>query len=454
MITNHDRWRLYMEGFASPDNFIDWGFYYLIAAALQRRVWVGPDHSKLYPNIYVILVAEPGIGKGLVIKQVETILKYHKLPEPGTSIKFKDNAISPTDKTEMDIIAKVDFDNAQHSETVGIKTKLTIEKPLLLPVAANASTYEKLINTLSQSLRRINYKYFNDKLGREAMGIYTHSSLCFCLEEISSLFRKHTDDLVHLLIQAYDCGDYKYETKTQGTDRIRACCLNLFGGTTPGFMQTTFDDKLLTEGFSSRTFFIFSPCNRKTVLWIPDLTQSQKEAHGDIISHVEKLAYLYGRVEIEESTKGFIEEWWKEAQLKRPNTSIKLNPYYSRKNIHLLKLAMILHFADSTEMKMGIEPFKRALEILDKEERTMHYALGTDNNNPLAGPARKILGHIERFGKMTRKEIIQEFWESANVPQIDEIIELLQATGKLKTVPVENKLTNTQTIYYDVIRKE
>src|SRR5437667_9649237 len=81
-MTNYERWKSYMSGFSSPDNYIDWGWYYLIAASLQRRVWCGPLHSPLYSNNYTILVGEPGIGKGLVIKQVSEFLRFHKIENP------------------------------------------------------------------------------------------------------------------------------------------------------------------------------------------------------------------------------------------------------------------------------------------------------------------------------------------------------------------------------------
>ena len=39
----------------SPDLFIDWGFYSLISAALQRRVWLYPDSMAIYPNVFTLL---------------------------------------------------------------------------------------------------------------------------------------------------------------------------------------------------------------------------------------------------------------------------------------------------------------------------------------------------------------------------------------------------------------
>ena len=78
-MTNWDRWQLRLREVTSPQSFIDFGFVYLVSSYLQRRVWTNADHQKLFPNVYIILVGDPGIGKGLVIKPVTEFLKGHKL---------------------------------------------------------------------------------------------------------------------------------------------------------------------------------------------------------------------------------------------------------------------------------------------------------------------------------------------------------------------------------------
>jgi len=452
-MTNFERWRAYMDWCISPDCFIDFGFYNLISASLQRRVWGGPKHSPLYPNIYVVLVAEPGVGKGLVVREVTKIIKHHKLKDPREKKNNLNNPLSESDTKASELLQKEEFKNEQDREDQFSKKQKWYEKPLLIPVAADATTYEALVLEMARSKRMINYPDINEETKQPKLGIYTHCSLTFELEEISSLFRKRMEDLIHFLIQAYDCGDYNYETIRRGKDRVRNCCLNILGGTTPGFMQTMFNDAIINEGFASRTFFLFAPCNRKTALRIPDLTEEQLQFRRDIIDHVEKLATLYGSVSYTDEAWNFLEDWWKQAQHERPNISTKLNPYYARKNIHVQKIAMILHFAESLTMTIGIETFKRALEILATEEKKMHYCLGLDNTNPLALVSNKIEKFICRNGdQYSFKDLISEFWNAlpSRNPREDltTILEHLQFTGSVTAKMGTNKRTNEETMYY------
>jgi hypothetical protein len=458
-LTNFEKWRSYMSGFVSPDNYIDFGFYYLISAALQRRVWTGPDHSRLYPNLYIVLVGEPGIGKGLVVKQVAEFLRHHKLPEPSASKKHEAKAITEVDKEMMEEVLKQDYARARAAEgSSGGKDEKekSYEKPLLFPVAADATTYEALTAAIAKSLRRINYKEFDASVNKEIMKIYTHSSLCFCLEEISSLFRKHSEDLVHFLIVTYDCGDYTKDTKTQGKDRIKKCCLNFFGGTTPAFMQKTFDDELINEGFASRTFFIFASQNRKNSLFIPDLSPEQQQYKKDLLDHIEKLSTLYGKVTIDKDTERWLENWWDNAQFTRANLSFRMNPYYARKNIHLFKMAMAVHFGESYEMHIPKWCFEKALDILSDEERKMHFALGLDSGNPLAGPAKNIVSFLTASGKKTKKEILAEFWESVpnGEQSIEDILNFLMAMGTVKQISEMCPKTQVEKIYYTTFMRE
>jgi len=445
-MTNFDKWQLYMKDFISPQSFVDFSFYYMIGAALQRRVWTGPEHSPLYPNMYIILVGEPGIGKGLVVKQIAEILRHHKLENPHKLNTEPD--LSTPEKANEYATKVADYNKAPKSD---------IDQPLLIPVAADASTYEALVRKSSQSTRRINYPKWDEKLQKHTSGIYVHSSLCFCLEEISSLFRKKTEDLVNYLLHAFDCGDYEYETIGRGTDKVRKCCLSFFGGTTPSFMQSTFNDKLLNEGFSSRTIFIVANANRHNKLFIPQLSPEQVEARNDIITHIGKLTKLYGHCKLEPDAVKFMEHWWEvEHQTRRPNTSLKLASYYARKNIHALKLATAVHFGEDAEMDGSGRPKNMitvaecqvALAMLAQVEQTMHFALGFDSQNPLSAPSKKIKEYVTKTGPYCFNELFIEFNQLVRKSELEEILVYLTTTSQLHIISCKDAVTDKHVVVY------
>lgn len=446
-MTNKERWDSFTDGLASPQNYIDWGWLYLVAASLQRRVWCPPDHRRCYPNMYVTLVGRPGIGKGQVIRSVSDILKMHKLEDVKPS-----SAKSAEEQMIVDSMAAADLKAAQDEMMSGKGKEASVDKPDLIPIAADAVTYEALVQSMSRCIRRINYSEYNPQMGKDTMKIYSHSSLCFCLEEIASLFRKNTESLVNFLIQAYDCGDsYEYQTKTAGRDRIRRLCLNFFGGTNPDFMQDTFDDKLLSQGYSSRTFYVFASKNRKSVFFLPELSELQKQHRKELAEHVVKLTRLYGQVKIDNDTWQWLHSWWEDYEAnpeKRASKSLKLDAYYARKNIHVMKIAMAMHFGESLDLFIPRATFERAMEFLATEEKTMHLALTLDGKNPLADTSRKLCGYLAQAGKKNFVDLLVEFNGSVRKSELEEILETLQTTGQIVATQERDEHTNDSVMYY------
>jgi hypothetical protein len=402
-VTNLERWQFYCKDLSSPDSFIEWSFLFTIAASLQRRVWTGDmAHMPLFPNLYVFLVGEPATGKGLVIKPTKELLCFHK---EGAS-------------------------DAQKA----IHTKKGQEPPNLIYVGPDSTTYEKLVNIMSHSIRA----YWHEKEGKQQA--YTHSSACLTLEEASSLFRKNTDNLVKLLLSTYDCGTYTYDTIGRGEEKIHKCCLNLLAGTTPGFIRTIFADELIDEGFSSRTIFVYEMGPRHFNMFPPKFSTEQVEARNDILAHIKKLTSLYGEIQFTPEAREFMTHWWKtDAQTKRANPSLKLSPYYGRKNITTIKTAIAIHFSDRTSLDepISLDTCLDAIKRLERVEKKMHFSLVTEKANPLAKATDNILKYIRYYKEEGRglTDIKFEFWE--DLPQgessLREILTYLISIGKIKS---------------------
>lgn len=444
-MTNFERWQSYTSGLSSPQNFVDWTYRYIISAALQRRVWIGSpfsdpaeEHQACFPNVYIILVGPPGTGKGLVIREASNFLKFWKLKD---AIKITNNGhITPPEiQQTIDAIHDKNLQEARELELQCKNKQNSMIEPLLIPMAADATTYEALVEAVAQSYRRINFIKPDNKLG-----IYGHSSLCFSLQELGSLLRKRTNDTVNYMLGLYDCPvDYEYKTKTQGQDRVRRGCLNLLAGTTPSFMQSVFNEELIDEGFSSRSFFIFAPKNRKAQFFIPPLTAEQLEHRKVLLDHIRKLASLYGCVRIDKETHEFLEDWWKSQETdrtKRSNQSAKLAPYYSRKNIHIMKVAMQIHFGESIDMHIPLATYKEAIAVTDKEEKNMHLAITLEGSNPLNKISRKVISILEN-GEQNFVELHSTTFEMANRQELEDALSFLVETEQVETRIEENKIT-------------
>jgi len=435
-MTNKEKYNFYTKDLSSPQNYIDWSWRFIIAAALQRRVAYGADpkygFKPLFPNMYGILYGRPGLGKSLVLDVVSDFLKFHKRKD------FVTQQPNATDQDKV-VAASIDQANLEDAEATTMKLKRGGEKvdAVLFPYAPDATTYEALVEAMSKSGRRINFNHVNGE-GVAKLDIYFHCSMYFCLDEMGSLYRKKADAVANYLLGLHGCPlDYEYKTKTSGEDRVRRGCLNFLAGTTPDFMEEISGDKLIGKGFSARCYFICATKNRRNVDTITEPSIEQQQAKRELLAHIKQLAGLYGQVKVDRETLLWLQENWNNLETNRglrSNPSPLLDDYYSRRNIHLKKVAMMNHFGESTDMFIPLEEFQRADYDLAEEEKSMHLALTVESSNPLHKVTDRVHTYILNRKQTTMVDLLAEFWKA--LPQgrtsMDSILVHLISTGKIK----------------------
>jgi hypothetical protein len=440
-VTNLERWRFYLKSIEAPDAFIDWSFYWMISASLQRRVWWGSTERPLYPNLYVFLVADPGIGKSITIGPVKQFLEWHKLKDKGpfdADSIFK--RIVPADLLggttahdhHQDVSGNMLLPNASKRN----EQKEDEDNHLqLFPSGADCTTYEQLIHDMARSTRMVSFETIRN--GTSKKGLYTHNTMAMMSTELSNLLKKNTENIVNFLLEGYDCKDrYEYRTKNMGKDMVTKVCVNFLAGTTPDYMEEAFDDSIINGGMSARSIFVFAFANRFQKWNISEMSLEQIMAKAQLLSWMRKLATLYGEVKLAPDAEEYMKYWYENIHNhSRINKDSKLISYYGRKRVHLVKLIMAMHFADSTEMVIPIETCIKALEFLENTEKYMHLALQVASKNPFANIARNIVRFlvVRANEPVTFKDLLSNFYTEAKTADLQEIVQYMVTTGKLVT---------------------
>jgi energy-coupling factor transporter ATP-binding protein EcfA2 len=393
-MTNLEKWRHYLKDIESPDLFIDWGFYNLISTALQRRVWLYPDAMAIFPNIFVLLVGPPASGKSRVISQIADIIKCERLMEPNK----EKNTMVP-----------------------------------MYPYGADTTTQESLLRMMSKECLRT-FKVPDERLGGDAKKNRSHFSICFMIEELGVLFRKNSEDMVNMLNQFYDARSYHYKSKHQGEDRISNICVTLIGGTTPMFIREAFSDKIISQGFTSRVIVVYGH-EPRFYRQFPGLTDKQQKCREDLIEFLYKIHKVAGEVRLSKEAQEWHKELYESGNLinKRVNRDPRLDNYYGRKNVHLLKTAMLVHFADNMSMEVSLEDMKRAKKLLTITEHKMHEAFNTIGRNPIGEITKHILRYIiDSESGVRYKKLWLNFVSDITKQELDQVLEFLVTTEQVE----------------------
>lgn len=437
-MTTLEHWNNMLRDSEAPQEFIDWSFHWMIGAALQRRVWVTLRGRQLFPNTYLFLVAEPGIGKGMSLTPAKDILTWHKYHDKGPhdveSIYRK--LLHGTGMSAEDAVDRFLTPAKDGGKVDEDKKNMT-----LIAVGPDSTTYEQLVQDMAGNPRMTSYNA-PQKDGTTKRQLYTHNSFCFVSTELSNLIKKGSDSIVNLMLEAYDCCErYEYRTKHHGKDCVHRVCLNFAAGTTPDYMARTFDDSLLNEGISSRSFFIFAFNKRFYRLETGAHSEDQLHSKATILAWIRQLSTLYGEVKLTPEARDFLKSWYENIHPhSRPNKDPKMVHYYSRKELHVLKVAMALHFSNSLDLELTLKDITDALDVLEHAEKRMHLALQVGTQNPLANVARKIVRWFTARNneRATQNDIVSTFYTEARTADLVEVLQFMVQTNKLSVEQSSN----------------
>lgn len=437
-LTNQERWNLILRDEPSPQSFKDFGFYFLISACLQRRVWSGGfdpnvQGSCLFAPIYTVLVGPPGCGKGRVINHVNHCMKYWRLDRSNGEI-YSD---------ELDTLAG--------------KLEPRDGMPLYGRTPEDMS-YQALLRRQANSTRPAIWAVCRkgQEKPKDTPEKYLSAPMYLVLDEMNLLFQKDSQRLCRYLLQAYDCVDVENETISRGRDIVKKPSLGLLAGTTPEDLKKQMTDEVVGNGLTSRIWFIYEMISGQRVWHTKPQDSEQKQAQQELLAHIQKLYFCYGRVNITQEADDYLREWWESADNRViTNNSPLMSSYYSRKGIHVRKLMTILLFAEQTDYyEAGIDLAKKAIEILAYPERKMHYALSPRGRNPLGMIADRIMDYLYRISfPVSSTELLSTdgggFYNELNQAELTEVIRYLVGSNK---VVLENGYI-IPTKFYDRIKR-
>ena len=376
-MTNFEKFHFYLKDLESPTHFITWNFLYSISSTLARRVWLGNDFQT-YPNIYLIFVGRPSIGKTLPATKTTEIL--------------------------------------QELKTLIVEDGNVFEKQVV-NISASSTTIEALYEDLAHSIELI-------KICDKPPKKYVHSSMSFCIgDEMGTLFRDKQTDLITFMTQGWDCvSRFVRRTVSGGETEIVNMCINFLGCCTQDWLAKNVNTGLMEQGFTSRAIFLYGdkPRHRTTTLKV-DI--EQRKAINEFKEHLKKIAKLCGEIKFSPLDTPEAYEWfdnWVHNRMdKIINIDKRVEHYYGRKKRHLMKIAMLCHFAEKTTMQLDLEDFQQALRLLEEAEVDMHQALLAIGRNPVHSLALKIKEYVKNRKQVTWNRILVDHFDGGNKQEIE-----------------------------------
>jgi hypothetical protein len=242
------------ENTGAPVIFRKWTALSLLAAAVEQKVWVKTSRP-LFPNMYVFLIAHPGVGKTRAIME------------------------------------------GKHIAT-------TLESIKLSPVSM---TFASLVDALTKS---------SCEIIRVPEGKLTYNSMYIMADELGAFMPKYEGDMIDGLAAFYDPTPYTQTRRTNEIDiTIKSPQLNILSGSTPQNLLHFMPERAWGQGFTSRVILVFS--DERIV--VDDFADHGAPATADLAFDLKQISGLYGRFNVTKEYQAAVNHWRATGELPVPD---------------------------------------------------------------------------------------------------------------------------------------
>ena len=305
----------YTAGTGSPAIHRLWAAIAIVAGALERKRWVVTSKGRLFPNLYTLLVGEPGVGKSV---QTDIVYRF--------------------------------WSDLSKSDSCGHK------------VAVPSVTSATVIDELFDAKRRI-------VRPQEDPSVVEFNSLLIAVNELSVLLPSWDTAMLGKLTDLYDCKVYGERRRGKGINfTIPNPQLNIISATTPAQLASFLPDGAWDQGFMSRMILIYSGEVVEFDLWTSEFRQEGR-AYDALFKDLERIGSAFGPLHFSNDAAKAINEWQKAGGPPRPSHP-RLIHYTTRRTAHLLKLCLAVA-ASCGGKQVELDHYNQALHYLLEAEKAM-----------------------------------------------------------------------------------
>lgn len=375
-----EAYELFASGNEASPTFHTWGAIGTLSAVIGRRIWFDQTYYKVYPNMYVVFVGEPGdkkttalnVARGLVQKTDTPISPPSITKEALTLLLSKSNEKSPCLKLTT-------IDNVVHE-------------------FAHLSIFASEIVTMLSA-------------GGNPIG------------------------MIEFLTDIYDREIFEVATKNKGTDMIVGPYITLMACMTPEQTGQMLKQSIITGGFSRRVVFVYGR-SKPLGIPFPELTQDQRDAKELLLDMLLKLKDWNGQFTMTPEAKTYFARWYqqKHLELNKPHPAAHKN-WLRSKDVVLIKVCMLLVVAEfGMKNEIDLSHLLKGIEMLDKVEPDIGRIFAGAGRNVGADIAHKVLKCVEETPtkQMNKKQLLALMFNEGNQKEIDEALDFLITTNKLE----------------------
>ncbi len=360
----------YTSGHEAPEDFHVWVGLTIVGAVIRRKAWFDNVFYNLYPNLYTILVAPPGVGKKTTAINIGVGIL--RAADPACRIV--------SEKVTTEALAKTLSRPTEYAkESGGLKLDVSAEGLLVAP---ELTVF----------------------LGRE----------------------QYNEGLIMFLTRLYDCADIQeIETIARGKEKLLNVCISMLGATTPSEINNAVGKSAKGSGFMSRLNLIQKEQSHRIVPFAIKPDPTIKEM---LINTLHKIASnTTGEFRFIERAREWYIDYYKRHKMavqstRRPTDNIERQPD------QLLKIAMCMAACEREDMSINDDILQRSFNLLAIAAKNNGETMKMIDATERGKLTQKVLSVIHEHGGVIQRAVLmkQVYRFGLSAKELDSIIETLE----------------------------
>ena len=389
-----ENWLLTLDEYAeeneTPRHFWTWAGLFVLSTAVQRKIWTPFGQKKLFPNLYVMIIAPPGWArKSVPLRFSKRILKELDLP-------------------------------------------IFVDSP-------SKRAFTKQLDTLS---RRSHFDLkVNDRILR-----MPQSPLSCISPELSSFFALDIKNMVEILTDLYDCPDtFDYLTANSGEDKVVAPYITCLFASTPSWIASNLPQEAIGGGFTRRCVVVYGDTTKKELSLPPP---SDERLYRMLVQDLQHITGITGEFQWSTEAFDYYDSWYKTLREKlKLIQDEKIQPFLSEVHSIAIKTAILAHTAWSDDLVISYNDMRLSIELLEKVIDTAGKAFSSHGRSETAEDTNRVMMQLQMYPKegLSEAELLSMNYRNTSRPVMAVILDTLVGMEKIKAV---TNTTTGKTRYY------
>jgi hypothetical protein len=378
----------------APGSFHFWTAISVLSAVLGRNTWMVKGIYRVYPNMFIVLVAPSGKCR-------------------------KTGAI----RTGVDLAQKMQN----------------------LNIIADKTTPEAFLEALMKG--PITFEEEDDPLGGggtvSGLNLNIDSTGYIRSTEMSTFLNKATysSGMITILTDLYDCPDeFKYLTRNKKPIILNNVAVTMIAGTTPEWLATNLPEAAFEGGFMSRVIWVVKHWRDRII----PLEDEPDPAEMDKLVKMLNLIHKQhtGPMTFTQDAKTWYIDWYSKNAMKTGDNE-KLSGFNERLPDTMIKLAMLLQAAEQPgNMALELSYLQTAERIMRWQTEKMFRAFEDTELSRMGQLRRQINQILDHYGEVSQRDVMRKIAGRLDYKQqFEDVRQVMEDSGELivETVHTGNK---------------